>query len=113
MCSIYKKKEGIRSFKQLGIYQNKLNKACFQHDMAYEDCKDLTNRTASDKILRDRVFNIAKNPEYCGCRSGLASMIYKFFKKETLGSHIKNENICEKNKQKNYTNQLLENLLKQ
>ena len=43
------------------IYQNKLDKACFQHDMAYEDFKDLTRRTVVDKIIHDKVFNITKN----------------------------------------------------
>ena len=60
-----KNKERIQKFKETGdsryIYQNELEKTCFQHDMAYEDFKDLTQRTASDKILRDRVLSIAKN----------------------------------------------------
>ena len=60
-------KERIRNFRKTGdsryIYQNELDKACFQHDMAYGDFKDLTRRTASDKILRDKAFNIAKNPK--------------------------------------------------
>ena len=42
------------------IYQNELDKACFQHDMAYGDFKDLTRRT---KLLREKAFNIAKNPK--------------------------------------------------
>ena len=46
------------------IYRNKLDKACFQHDMAYGDFKDLAKRTAADKVLRDEAFNIAKNPKY-------------------------------------------------
>ena len=45
-------------------YQNGLNTACFQHNMADEDYKDLTRRTASDKILPDKAFNTAKNPKY-------------------------------------------------
>ena len=45
------------------IYQNELDKACFQHDMASGDFKDLTRRTTADKILRDKAFNIAKNPK--------------------------------------------------
>ena len=61
--------------------------------MAYEDFKDLTRRTASDKILRDKAFNIAKNPKYDGCQRGLSSMVYKFFDKKTSGSAFKNENI--------------------
>ena len=48
------------------IYQNELDKACFEHDMAYGGFKDLTKRTASEKILRDEAFNIAKNPKYGG-----------------------------------------------
>ena len=49
--------------------------------MAYGDFKDLERRTASDKVLRDKAFNIAKNPKYDGYQRGLASMIYKFFNK--------------------------------
>ena len=61
--------------------------------MAYGDFKDLTRRTASDKILRDIAFTIAKNPKYDGYQCGLASMIYKFFDNKTSGSGIINENI--------------------
>ena len=61
-------KEKIQKFKETGdtsyIYKNELYKACFQHDMAYRDFKDLKRRTASDKILGDKAFNIAKNPKY-------------------------------------------------
>ena len=46
------------------IYQNELGKACFQHHMAYGDFNDLPKRTASDKVLRDKAFNIAKYPKY-------------------------------------------------
>ena len=63
-----KSKEIIRKFKETGdsryIYQNKIDKVYFQHDIAYGDFKDLIRRTASDKILRDKAFNIAKNPKY-------------------------------------------------
>ena len=51
--------------------------------MAYEDFKDLKRRTASDKVLRDKAFNIAKNPKYDGYQRGLASMVYKFFDKKS------------------------------
>ena len=64
--------------------------------MAYGDFKDLTRRTASDKILRDKAFNLAKNPKYDGCQRGLTSMVYKFFDKKTSGSDIKNESISSK-----------------
>ena len=54
---------------------------------------DLARRTASDKVLRDKAFNIAKNLKYDGYQRGLASMVYKIFNKKTSGSDIKNENI--------------------
>ena len=80
-------KEKIKKFKQTGdtryIYRNELDKACFQHDSAYADHKDLINRTKSDKVLRDKAYNIASNPEYDGYQRGLASMVYKFFDKKS------------------------------
>ena len=69
-----KKKTGDTKY----IYRNELDKACFQHDMAYGDFKDLAWRTASNKVLRDKEFNIDKNPKYDGYQRGLASMVYKF-----------------------------------
>ena len=51
--------------------------------MAYGDFKDLKRRTFSDKILRDKAFNIAKNPKYDGYQRGLASMVYNFFDKKS------------------------------
>ena len=87
-----KNKERIQKFKQTGdsryIYKNELDKACSQHDMAYGDFKDLKKRIAPDKILRDKAFNIAKNPKYDGYERGLASMVYKFFDKKTKGSGV-------------------------
>ena len=50
--------------------------------MAYGDFKDLTRRTASDKILRDKVFNIVKNTKHDGYQRSLASMTFKFFDKK-------------------------------
>ena len=73
------------------IYKNELDKACFQHDMAYGKSKDLAKRTQSDKVLRDKAFKIASDPEYDGYQSGLASMIYKFFDKKSRGSGIANK----------------------
>ena len=52
--------------------------------MAYGDFKDLTRRTASDKILRGKAFKIAKNPKYDGYQTGLVSIVYKFLMKNTL-----------------------------
>ena len=97
MWTIYKKKskERIHKFKGSGhsryIYQNKLDKACFQHDMAYRDFKDLTIRTASDNKWRDKAFDIAKNPKYDGYQRGLASLVYKFFDKKLLVEQLKNK----------------------
>ena len=51
--------------------------------MAYGDFKDLKRRTASDKILRDKAFNFAKNPKYDGYQRGLAFMVYKLFDKKS------------------------------
>ena len=48
------------------IYKNQLDKACFQHDMAYDKSKDLLKRTQSDKALKDKAFKIASNPIYDG-----------------------------------------------
>ena len=92
-----KNKERIQKFKETGdtsyIYKNELDKACFQHDMAYGDFKDLARRTASDKVLRDKAFNIAKNPKYDEYQRELASMVYKFFEKKSKGSGIVNNDI--------------------
>ena len=57
--------------------------------MVYGDFKDLARRTASDKILCDKAFSIAKNPKCDRYQRGLASMVYKFFNKKTFGSGIK------------------------
>ena len=82
-------KERIRKFKETGdtnyIYKKELDKACFQHDMAYRDFKDLARRTASDKVLRDITFNIAKNPKYDECQRGIASIVYIFLIKSRKG----------------------------
>ena len=84
-----KNKERIRKFKETGgrsyIYKNELDKACFQQDMVYGDFKDLTKRTPSDKVLRDKAFNIAKSPKYDGYQRGPASMVYKCFDKNSKG----------------------------
>ena len=51
--------------------------------MAYKNLNDLAGRTASDKALRERAFNIAKGLKYVGYQRGLASMVYNFFDKKT------------------------------
>ena len=101
--SFTKNKERIGNFMQTGatncIYRNDLNKACFQHDMAYGKYKDLTKRTQSDNVLRDKIFEIAGNPQYNGYQRGLASMVFKFFDKKSKGSGIKsmsNQHLAER-----------------
>ena len=85
-------KERIEKFMQTGntdfIYRNELDKACFQHDMAYGKSKDLIKRTQSDKVLKDKAFKIASDPKYDGYQRGLASMVYKFFDKKSSGSGV-------------------------
>ena len=73
------------------IYRNDLDKACFQHNMAYGKYKDLEKRTESDKVLKYKAFEIANNPKYDGYQRGLASMVYKFFDKKSKENGIKNE----------------------
>ena len=70
------------------IYRNELDKHCFQHDMAYGKSKDLTKRTQSDKVLRDKAFKIASDPKYDGYQRGLASMVYKCFDKRSSGRGV-------------------------
>ena len=87
-----KNKERIQKFKETGdtsfICKNELDKACFQHDMDYGNFKDLKRRTFSDKVLKDKSFNIAKNPKYDGYQRALASIVYKFFEKMSKGSGV-------------------------
>ena len=90
-----KNKQRIQKFLETGelryIYRNKLDKACFQHDMAYGYFLDLKRRTQSDKVLKDKAFAIASNPKYDGYQRRLASMVYTFFDKKSKGAGIKNE----------------------
>ena len=98
-----KHKQRIQKFKETGytndIYKNELDKACFPHDAAYSDSKDLTKRTVADKILRNRAFNIAKDSKYDGYQRGLSSTVYTFLIKNLkevesliLNSHLKINN---------------------
>ena len=103
-----KNKERTQKFKETGdslyiyiyiyiyTHQNELDKACFQHGMAYGDFKDSNRRKVSDKIVRDKASNIAKNPKYIRYQRCFASMVYNFFDKITSGEGIKNKNISKK-----------------
>ena len=83
-------KERMKEFKRTGdtryIYRTELDKACFQHDSACADHKDLINGTEADKV---KAHDIASNPKYDGYQRGLASMVYKFFNKKSTGSGFK------------------------
>ena len=85
--------ERIQKFKETGdtnyVFKNELDKACFVHDAAYSDSKDLTKITVADKILKNRAFDIAKDPKYDGYQRGLASIVYKFFDSKVSGSGTK------------------------
>ena len=82
-----KHEQRIQKFKETDdtnyVYKNELDKACFVHDAAYSGCKDLTKRTIADKILKNKAFDIAKDPKYDG------SMVYKFFDSKVSGSSAK------------------------
>ena len=95
-------KDRINKFIQTGdthyIYKNELDKACFAHDAAYSDFKDIKSRAIADKISRDKAYKIAVNPKYYSSQRGLASMVYKFFNKKTKGSSVnmnQNEKLAE------------------
>ena len=89
-------RERIQKFRETGnlkhLYRNELDKAYFAHDVAYSDSKDLAKRTISDKILRDRAHETARNYNYYGYQKAFASMIYKFLDKKTgLGINVKEQ----------------------
>ena len=72
---LVKTKKELKNLNKLEIQniftKSKLDKACFQHDMAYGDFKDLARRIASDKVLKDNLFNIVKNPIYDDIKEAL------------------------------------------
>ena len=96
-CGTFTKhKQRIQKFKETGdtnyIYKNELDKACFTHDAAYSDSIDLIKRTVAYKILKNKAFDIAKDPKYDGYQRGLASMVYKFVDKKSKGNGSKHVN---------------------
>ena len=92
MWSFYKTYKKNSRFLNTGkfnyIYKNDLDKACFQHDMAYNKYKDSEKRTQSDRVLKDKAFKITINPKYNGYERGLFSMVYKFFDKKSKGGGL-------------------------
>ena len=93
------------------IYNNELDKVCFQHDMAYSKSKDLAKRTQSDKVLRDKAFNIAINPKYDGYQRRLTWMVYNFLTENLVEVVLLVNQII--SSQMSFVNQLLENLRKE
>ena len=69
-------------------YKNELYKAYFQHNMVYGESKDLAKRTKSEKVLRDKAFEIASDPKCDRYQRGLVSMVYKFFDQKCSGSGV-------------------------
>ena len=69
-------------FTEINLIKVVLNMIC---PMANQD---LTRRTQSDKVLRDKAFKIASDPKYDGYQRGLASMVYKFFNKKPSGCGV-------------------------
>ena len=65
------------------LFRKEFDKACFAHNAAYSDTKDLDRRTASDMILKKEDYEIARNWKHYGCQRALTSMVYKFFDKKT------------------------------
>ena len=87
-CGLFTKHhERIQKFREKEnlkhLYRKELEKSCFAHDAAHSDSKDLAKRTISDKILKDRAYEIARNCGYDGYQRALASMVNKFFDKKT------------------------------
>ena len=72
MRTITKHRDRIQKFRETRnlkhLYRNKLDKACFAHDAAYSNSKDLAKRTILDKILKDRPYEMARNCNYDGCQ---------------------------------------------
>ena len=89
--------ERIQKFREAGnlkhVYRNELNKACFAHDAVYSDSKDLAKRTISDKVLKDRAYEIAMNPKCDGYLRALESMVYNFFEKKAESGASVNEEL--------------------
>ena len=97
-CGLFSKnKERIQNCKKTGnsiyIYHNKLDQACFQHDMAHRDFKDMSRKAVCPKVLHVKACNIAKIPKYFQFQRGLPSVVYKFLDKRSSGAAVKSESL--------------------
>ena len=94
-----KHRERIRKYKGTAnlkhLYRNELDKSYFTDDATYSDNKDLAKRTISDKILKNRAYEIARNCNYDGYQKALASMVYKRFDKKTVSGVSVSEQLAE------------------
>ena len=94
-----KYRKRIQKFRERGnlkhLHRNKLYKACFAHDAAYLDSKDLAKRTILDKISKDKTYEIARNCRYDGYQRALPSMVDKFFDERAGSGIIVNEQLAE------------------
>ena len=77
-CGLFIKHcERIKKFRETGnlkhIYKNKLDRACFTDDRAF---KDLANRIISDKVLKNRAYELGNNPKFDGYQRQLESMVF-------------------------------------
>ena len=80
------------------IYKNELDKACFQHDMAYNKYIDLKGRTQSNISSKNKAYRILTNPKCDGYQRMLASMVWKVFNEisiKVLGSGIENKQLAD------------------
>ena len=92
-------RERIKKFTENGnlkhLYRNELDKTYFAHDAPYSDGKDLEKRTISDKILKDRAYEIARNRKYHRYQRAIGSMFFKLFDKKTRSGMSVNEQLAE------------------
>ena len=77
------------------LYRNELDKACFHHDAAYYDTNNLANKAIPDKVLKEKVDEIARNPKYDGYQRALANIVHKFFWYKRRSGMSENEKLAE------------------
>ena len=82
----------LKTWNARSIYQNELDKACFQNDMVKEYFKHLPRRTGSDKVLRNKRFNIAKTIKYDKYQRGIDAIVYNIFDKKSSATVLRTNN---------------------
>ena len=92
------------------IYKDDLDKACFEHDMAYSKFNNLDKRTRSENISTDKALETASNPKHVDYQRGLASMVFMFLTKNLLEVVLKMKLKKTNNLQMNFMTQLIENV---